>query len=65
MQCIRSVLEYACLVWHPGLTSKLSEDTEHVQKRCLRIIFHICHILKHWINLALIAKILVVKKLAY
>ena len=36
---IRSVLEYACPVWHPGLTSKLSEDIERVQKRCLRIIF--------------------------
>ena len=36
---IRSVLEYACFVWHPGLTSKLSKDIERVQKRCLRIIF--------------------------
>jgi len=31
---IRSVLEYACPVWHPGLTSKLSTDIERVQKRC-------------------------------
>jgi len=52
---IRSVLEYACPVWHPGLTSKLSKDIECVQKRCLRIIFHSCHILKPWINLSLIA----------
>ena len=36
---IRSVLEYACPVWHPGWTSKLSKDIERVQKRCLRIIF--------------------------
>jgi len=36
---IRSVLEYACPVWHPVLTSKLSKDIERVQKRCLRIIF--------------------------
>ena len=36
---IRSVLEYACPVWHPGLTSKLSKDIERVQKRCFRIIF--------------------------
>ena len=36
---IRSVLEYACPVWHPGLTSQLSKDIERVQKRCLRIIF--------------------------
>ena len=32
---IRSVLEYACPVWHPGF----SKDIERVQKRCLRIIF--------------------------
>jgi len=25
---IRSVLEYACAVWHPGLTKKLSQDIE-------------------------------------
>jgi len=50
---IGSVLEYACPVWHPGLTRKLSKDIEHVQKRCLRIIFHSCHILKPWINLGL------------
>jgi len=28
---IRSVLEYACPVWHPGLTKKLSKDIERVQ----------------------------------
>jgi len=32
---IRSVLEYACPVWHPGLTSKLSKDIERVQKTLL------------------------------
>ena len=36
---IRSVLEYACPVWHPGLTVKLSKDIERVQKRCLRLIY--------------------------
>jgi len=36
---IRSVLEYACPVWHPGLTKKLSEDIECVQKRCLKLLF--------------------------
>ena len=36
---IRSVLEYACAVWHSGLTSAQSNDIERVQKRCLRIIF--------------------------
>jgi len=28
-------LEYACAVWHPGLSTKLSKDIERVQKRCL------------------------------
>jgi len=36
---IRSVLEYACPVWHPGLTKKLSKDTERVQKRCLKLLY--------------------------
>jgi hypothetical protein len=36
---IRSVLEYACVVWHSGLTIAQSEDIERVQKRCLRIIY--------------------------
>jgi hypothetical protein len=36
---IRSILEYACPVWHPGLTQQLSEDIEAIQKRCLRIIY--------------------------
>ena len=36
---IRSVLEYACQVWHSGLTSSESKELERVQKRVLRIIF--------------------------
>ncbi len=36
---IRSVLEYACPVWHPGLSKKQSNDLERVQKRCLKFIF--------------------------
>ena len=36
---MRSVLEYACVVWHPGLTSFESDEIERVQKRVLRIIF--------------------------
>ena len=36
---IRSVLEYACPVWHPGLTKKLSKDIERVQKRCLKLMY--------------------------
>ena len=36
---VRSVLEYACQVWHPGLTRKQSDDIERIQKRCLSMIF--------------------------
>ena len=37
---IRSVLEYACAVWHPRLTKKnTSQDIEHVQKRCLKLLY--------------------------
>ena len=32
---IRSILEYACPVWHPGLSEKQETDLERVQKRCL------------------------------
>jgi len=36
---ICSVLVYACPVWHPGLTKKLSKDIECIQKRCLKLLF--------------------------
>ena len=36
---IRSVLEYCCQVWHPGITKQQSNEIEFVQKRCLKIIF--------------------------
>jgi len=37
---IRSVLEYACALSHPGLAKKLSQDNnEHVQKRCLQLLY--------------------------
>jgi len=36
---IRSVLEYACPVWHCGLTKGQSDEIEGVQKRCLKILF--------------------------
>jgi len=36
---ICSILEYACPVWHPGLTKTLSKDIECVQKRCLKLLF--------------------------
>ena len=32
-------MEYACAVWHPGLSTKLSKDIERVQKRCLKVIY--------------------------
>jgi len=50
---IRSVLEYACPVWHPGLTKKLSKDIECVQKRCLNCCFQPFHILSHYVKVAL------------
>jgi len=34
-----SVLEYACAVWHPCLTKKLSQDTKRAQKRCLKLLY--------------------------
>ena len=36
---IRSVLEYACPVWHSGLTKSQSNDIERVQRRCFKIIY--------------------------
>ena len=36
---VRSVLEYCCPVWHPGLTTLQSKNIERVQIRCLKIIF--------------------------
>ena len=36
---IRSVLEYACVVWHSGLTVGESTELERVQKRVLRILY--------------------------
>ena len=36
---IRPILEYSCQVWHSGLTLRLSDEIESVQRRCLRIIF--------------------------
>ena len=37
---VRPTLEYACPVWHPGISIELSDRIEAVQKRCLRIIFN-------------------------
>ena len=35
---IRSKLEYACPVWHSGITQEETEDLERVQKSALRVI---------------------------
>jgi hypothetical protein len=35
---IHTILEYACPVWHPGLTKKLSKEIECIQNRCLKIV---------------------------
>ena len=36
---VRSVLEYACTVWHTSLPDYLSNKIEHVQKRALRVLY--------------------------
>ena len=35
---IRSVLEYACIVWHSSISSEECNNIERVQKTALRII---------------------------
>ena len=35
---IRSVLEYACQVWHSGLTLQQSKEIESVQRRVMRLV---------------------------
>ena len=35
---IRSLLEYACPIWHNGLTNEQSDELEAFQKRALKII---------------------------
>jgi hypothetical protein len=37
--CIKSILEYACEVFHSSLPTYLSDDLERVQRRAMRIIF--------------------------
>ena len=39
LTCIRSVMEYACALFHCSLPEYLSVDLERCQKRALRIIF--------------------------
>ena len=35
---IRPILEYACAVWHPGLTKQQSYQIERIQKRSCKIM---------------------------
>ena len=35
---VRTTLEYAAPVWHPGLTERQHEQLERVQRRCARIM---------------------------
>ena len=37
--CIRSVLEYASIVFHQSLPKHLSEDIERIQRRALSVIY--------------------------
>ena len=39
LSILRPLLEYACQVWHPGLTLHQGKVLESVQKRALKIIF--------------------------
>ncbi len=36
---IRTILEYSCEVWHPGLTKQQSATIEHLQRRALQIAY--------------------------
>ena len=36
---IRPILEYACQVWHPGLTKENAESLERIQKRVFNLIY--------------------------
>ena len=49
---IRSVMEYACPVWHCGLRKGESSDLERVQKRVLRIMYPITATRRPWSYLA-------------
>ena len=39
MSMIRSLLEFSCQLWHPGLTKQQSLSLESIQKRAMKIIF--------------------------
>ncbi len=33
------IMEYACQVWHPGLTKEQSDSLESIQKRVLKVVY--------------------------
>ena len=43
LSTIRPVLEYACVLWHHGLTKWQSDQIEAIQKRALRIVSNVVH----------------------
>ena len=43
----RSILEYACSVWHTSLPNYLCNRIEQVQKRALRILYPDLHYIVH------------------
>ena len=36
---VRPVLEFACLVWHSGLTAGQCNAIENIQKRAIRVVY--------------------------
>ena len=50
---IRSVLEYACQVFHCSLPNYLSDEIERIQRRALRIIFPNCTYSEHLVRAGL------------
>ncbi len=36
---IHPIMEYACQVWHPGLTKEQSDTLESIQTRVLKIVY--------------------------
>jgi len=38
-EAVRPVLEYACLVWHSGLTAGQCNAIENIQKRAIRMVY--------------------------
>ena len=50
---IRSVLEYACPVWHPGLPKNCLKTMNVYKNAVLNCCFQLFHILSHYVKVAL------------